>query len=58
MGGLARWLMREAATKGYRGIQIECLSDAVTHVWSKVEEPYKGRVVSDFHMDTRKNEKG
>lgn len=34
MSGLARWLQREAAEKGYRGVQIECLADAVTHVSS------------------------
>jgi len=30
MSGMARWLIREAAAKGYRGIQIECLADAVS----------------------------
>lgn len=58
MGGLARWLMREAAKEGYRGIQIECLSDAVTHVWSTAEEPFKGDVVSSFECGTWKNEEG
>jgi len=34
------------------------IAQQVTHVWSKPEEPYKGRVVSGFHMDTWKDEKG
>jgi len=58
MGGLARWLMREAEMKGYRGMQIECLADAVTYVWSEGAKPYKGRVVSEFDMATWKDEEG
>lgn len=58
MSGMARWLMREAAAKGYRGIQIECLADAVTYVWSHPEEPFKGGVVSEFQLAEWKNEKG
>ncbi|KAF1925780.1 uncharacterized protein M421DRAFT_102885 [Didymella exigua CBS 183.55] len=58
MTALARWLMREAAVSGYRGIQIEALADAVIHVWSTAESPFKGAVVSEFHTDTWKDEKG
>ncbi|KAJ4992895.1 hypothetical protein SVAN01_01599 [Stagonosporopsis vannaccii] len=58
MAGLARWLMREADTRGFRGIQIEAVADAVTHVWSAPEPPYKGTVVSEFHTDTWKDEGG
>ncbi|KAJ4367871.1 hypothetical protein N0V86_009710 [Didymella sp. IMI 355093] len=58
MAALARWLMREAASRGYRGIQIEALADAVTHVWSTAEPPFKGTVVSEFHTDTWKDEDG
>ena len=58
MAGLARWLMREAAQRGYRGIQIECLSDAVTHVWSKAEEPFKGSVVCEFQAEDWTDEGG
>lgn len=58
MAGLARWLMREADAMGFRGIQIECLADAVSHVWSTPEPPYRGKVVSEFHTDTWKDEKG
>ncbi|KAJ8113955.1 hypothetical protein OPT61_g4043 [Boeremia exigua] len=58
MAGLARWLMREADARGFRGIQIEAVSDAVTHVWSMPEPPYKGAVVSEFHTDTWKDEEG
>jgi hypothetical protein len=52
MSGLARWLMREAAQRGFRGIQIEALSDAVTHVWSTAEPPFMASVVSEFHTGT------
>lgn len=58
MAGLARWLMREADAQGFRGIQIEALSDAVTYVWSIAEPPYKGTIVSEFHTDTWKDEEG
>ncbi|KAF2625804.1 hypothetical protein BU25DRAFT_111555 [Macroventuria anomochaeta] len=58
MAGLARWLMREADARGFRGIQIEALADAVTHVWSTSEPPYKGVVISEFHTDTWKDEGG
>ncbi|KAF2029177.1 hypothetical protein EK21DRAFT_68360 [Setomelanomma holmii] len=61
MAGLARWLMREAAQRGYRGIQIECLADPVTHVWSKGAEQdgkFKGTVVSEVDMGTYKDEEG
>lgn len=58
MGSLARWLMREAHEKGFRGIQIECFNDAVTHVWSKAEPPFKGNLVSEFHTGTWKDEEG
>jgi hypothetical protein len=58
MGGMARWLMREAALKGFRGIQIECLSDAVTKVWSTAEPPFRGAVVSEFDTGTWRDEEG
>lgn len=58
MGAMARWLMREAAQKGYRGIQIECLADAVTHVWSTAEDPFKGSVISEFECETWTDEDG
>jgi hypothetical protein len=58
MAALARWLMREAASRGYRGIQIEALADAVTHVWSTAEPPFKGTVVGEFHTETWKDEDG
>lgn len=58
MAALARWLMREAAIRGYRGIQIEGFADAVNHVWSTAEQPFKSLVVSEFHTDTWKDEEG
>ncbi len=58
MAALARWLMREAAQRGYRGIQIEAISDAVIHVWKTAEPPFQGIVVSEFQTEEYKNEDG
>ncbi|UNI16847.1 hypothetical protein JDV02_003243 [Purpureocillium takamizusanense] len=56
MGALARHMMREMAGKGFRGIQIECAADAVTHVWSNPPAPFKGEVVSEFDMERYEEE--
>lgn len=58
MSGLARWLMREADAKGYKGIQIETVHPAVQAVWSKPPEPYKGTVASSFHTQEWTDEEG
>lgn len=59
MAGLARWLQREARGEGYRGIQIECLADAVTHLWSDgADRQFKGRVISEFECETWEDEEG
>jgi len=59
MAATARWLQREAAAMGYRGIQIECVADAVTHVWSKgAQAPFKGTVVCEFDTETLEIEGG
>ena len=58
MAGMARWLMREADTKDFRGIQIECLHDAVKCVWSKPPLPYKGHVVASFRPELWEDDKG
>jgi hypothetical protein len=53
MAATARWLRREAAAMGFRGIQIECIASAVTHLWSDgVEEPFRAEVVSEFECET------
>jgi hypothetical protein len=46
----AHWLIREAASKGYRGIQIECLHDAVTKTWLNPPAPYKGTLICQFNL--------
>lgn len=60
MGQLARWLMREAAGKGYRGIQIECAHDAVTHTWLHPPDPFKGDLIGRLDTATyeEKGEQG
>ena len=52
MKKLAQWLMREAALKGYRGIQIECAHDAVTHTWMNAPKPFKSELVVQFDTAT------
>lgn len=47
MGKLARFLMREAAAKGYRLINIE----TVYYVWMNPPAPFKGELVSYFTPD-------
>lgn len=51
MGKLARFLMREAAAKGYRLINIETAHDAVYHVWMHPPPPFKAELVSYFTPD-------
>lgn len=58
MGGLARWLMREADARGFRAIQIESVNDGVEHVWSKPPAPYKGTVVAKFNAGTYVDKEG
>ncbi|GAM91512.1 hypothetical protein ANO11243_095640 [Dothideomycetidae sp. 11243] len=49
MGSLARFMMREAQQSGYRGINIEALSDAVTHVWTNPKQKgMRGELVCKF----------
>lgn len=51
MAALARYLMRDAAAKGYKASNIECLNDAVTHVWSEPPSPFKGEIISSFRSE-------
>jgi hypothetical protein len=50
--------MREADRLGFRGIPIVCLVDVMTHVWSELEELYRGNMVSKIDMATYRDEKG
>lgn len=58
MGALARYLMRDSAAKGYKVINIECLSDAVTYVWSKPPSPFRGEIISSFMSDEYEEDQG
>ena len=60
MAALARWLMRESASKGYRGINIEAAHDAVIHTWLHPPAPFKGNLISEVDSKTHKskNEQG
>ncbi|KAL7945384.1 hypothetical protein V8C42DRAFT_344995 [Trichoderma barbatum] len=49
MKSLAHYLMRVSAAKGFRAIQIECVSDAVIHVWSHPPEPFHTDLVSEIN---------
>lgn len=52
MAALARYMMRWVAEKGFRGIQIETVADAVNYVWSKPPAPFSGEVVAAFETET------
>jgi hypothetical protein len=52
MKKLAHYLMRHAASLGFRGIQIECAHDAVTHTWLHPPEPFKAQLISSFRTET------
>jgi GNAT superfamily N-acetyltransferase len=56
MKKMANWLMRYADEQGFRGIQIEAINDAVTHVWSQPPAPYKGTIVSEFNTGEYREE--
>lgn len=59
MGALARFLMRQAASEGFRGINIESVSDGVKHVWLNPPSPFKGELVSTAGPDWEtENEQG
>lgn len=46
---MAHWLMRWAAEKGFRGIQIEAFNDAVTKVWTNPPSPFRADAVSTVY---------
>jgi len=48
MAKLARFLMREAAAKGYRLINIEALHDAVARVWLNPPPPFRGELIASL----------
>ncbi|KAJ9603605.1 hypothetical protein H2200_011791 [Cladophialophora chaetospira] len=56
MKALAQFLMRYAHEQGFRGIQIECLADAVTKVWSQPPKPFKSTIVCEFNCGTLEEE--
>jgi hypothetical protein len=51
MKALAQFLMRYAHEQGFRAIQIECLADAVTKVWSQPPPPFKSTIVCEFQCE-------
>ncbi len=56
MKKLAQWLMREAALEGFRGIQIECGHDAVTHTWLHPPKPFRSDLVATLDLGTYEQE--
>ncbi|OAP65431.1 hypothetical protein AYL99_01403 [Fonsecaea erecta] len=56
MKALAQFMMRYAAEQGFRAIQIECLADAVTKVWSQPPPPFKGTVICEFNTEDYEEE--
>ncbi|KAK9385166.1 hypothetical protein V1515DRAFT_630997 [Lipomyces mesembrius] len=56
MKKLAQWLMREAAGRGYIGIEIPCAHDAVIKAWLYPPSPFKASVVSQFDAKSYEKE--
>ncbi|KAI5461577.1 hypothetical protein BGZ63DRAFT_414284 [Mariannaea sp. PMI_226] len=50
MAHLARYLMSNAALQGWRGIQIDCMADAVAHVWMNPPTPFRAELVSEVDL--------
>lgn len=51
MKKLAHFLMRRAAELGFRAICIDCLSDAVQHVWMNPPEPFRATLVFEVNVN-------
>lgn len=52
MKAVAHYMMRWAAEKGFRRIQIECFHDAVTAVWTNPPVPFEGCVAGEVDTYT------
>ncbi|KAK3341860.1 hypothetical protein B0T25DRAFT_559472 [Lasiosphaeria hispida] len=50
--GMAHYMMRDAAEKGFRGIQIETAHPAVDKIWVNPPAPFKGERIGAFHTKT------
>jgi len=50
--GTAQWLMREAALKGFRAIQIEGGSEAINQTWLHPPAPFTAELVANFDTAT------
>ncbi|KAK6812162.1 hypothetical protein RU639_011961 [Aspergillus parasiticus] len=50
MKRMAHWLMRDAARKGFKGIEIPCFHDAVIGVWSNPPAPFRGEIVAQLNI--------
>ncbi|KAI1442796.1 hypothetical protein ABKA04_004616 [Annulohypoxylon sp. FPYF3050] len=48
MKALARFIMLEMKSKGYRGIQINCGAPQLHHVWSNPPKPFRSSTVAAF----------
>lgn len=56
MKELAHFLMRRAAEEGFRGVSIECLHDAVCHVWMNPPDPSRARLIAQFNVNQYRRE--
>ncbi|KAK2750744.1 hypothetical protein FQN57_002817 [Myotisia sp. PD_48] len=50
MKHLAHRVMHEAARRGFQGIQIACMHDAVIHVWMNPPSPFKAQMLVDLNF--------
>ncbi|KAK2771837.1 hypothetical protein FQN53_004876 [Emmonsiellopsis sp. PD_33] len=58
MTKLAHYLMREAASEGYREIIVDSSHDAVTRVWANPPSPFKGEKFCEVNVKDFEEEKG
>jgi hypothetical protein len=56
MKELAHFLMRKAAQEGFRAINIECLHDAVCHVWMNPPKPFNATLIGQFNVNQYQRE--
>lgn len=52
MKALAHFVMRDAAAKGFKAVQIETAHDAVKHVWMNPPEPFRAELIVELDTET------
>lgn len=60
MKKLAHFLMRRMAELGFKGIEVDCLNDAVHHVWLHPPSPFRATLILEIRINQleEKDEEG